>query len=54
MTETSSPLHDCITTALTQALTTKNQTTIPAIATHIETAVLDLYTPPFAPKGTRK
>lgn len=47
-------LRDCITAALTDALTDTRQTTIPTIAARIETAVLDLLAPPFAPKGTRK
>lgn len=46
-------LRECIETALKQALTDTAQTSIPTIAETVETAVLDLLTPPFAPKGTR-
>lgn len=46
-------LRECLETALTQAFTDTAQTSIPTIAAVVETAVLDLYSPPFAPKGTR-
>lgn len=38
-------LRECIETA---------QTSIPTTAAVVETAVLDLYSPPFTPKGTTK
>lgn len=40
-------LRECIETALTRALTDTAQTSIPTTAAVVETAVLDLYSPPF-------
>lgn len=45
-------LRECIETALTRALTDTAQTSIPTTAAVVETAVLDLYSPPFTNRPT--